>query len=453
MKKREGNGVRWGLSCFTGIIFAMMVMILPAIAADNCGVVNQTHPLTGYFGDNSAAPYTKSQIYDVVTDSKSLMWEAVGSSQMQTWDAACYRCDNLTLAGSSDWRLPTVEELERIVNEQRSPTTINAEFTAQAGPYWTKSIPSGFETNAFMVSFTNGQSAIADKTTPLYMRCVRDTSAQVGALKIEWDITHSTGGTGTTLKYLVSESDPTANLAQAPGTLPSLPLVQRGTNDTDDIIFEVTDILDSNGTSIGTITKESHVDYFWTIKGTKVYNAGKPLNNTTQIASILNGKYNPATTAQIPAGTYTVTLEVWDHSIPRRSGTKSVTFTICDGDCEDNLEQCEYEKGATYVNQDITLTLKSLFYQDSDDDPKIKLELEDIELKLVPDPVGNRVLFALQISQIPDPLDKDGDGYATDGGGDFSGIDCDDNNPNINPGATEIYGNGIDEDCFPTVFD
>lgn len=451
MKKREGNGVGWGLICFTGIIFAMMVMVLPAIAADDCGVVNETHPLTGYFGDNSAAPYSKSQTYNVVTDSKDLMWESIGSTQMMDWSAACYRCEQLTLAGSSDWRLPTVEELERIVNEQMSPTTINTEFTAQEGLYWTKSVPSGFETNAFMVSFTDGKSAITDKTTPLYIRCVRETSAQVNALTIEWDIVHidDTGGVGTQ-SYLVSESNPTANPVKTPGTIPSLPLIDRGTVDADDIKFTVTKILDSEGTSIGNIVAGIDVDYFWTIKGTSAYTLLTP---TAKIASILNGKAAPATANQIPAGTYTVTLEVWDHSNPRRYGSKSVTFTICDGSCITNYEQCEYEKGASYVNEDLTLTLKSLFYQDEVTDPKIKLEMPNLELKLVPDPVGNRVLFALQLSEISNPLDIDKDGYATDGNGNYSGIDCNDNNPRINPGVDEQYGNGINEDCVPTAFD
>lgn len=446
MKKREGNGLRWGKICFTGIIFAMMVMVLPAMASD-CGVENATHPLTGYFGDNSAAPYTKSETYDVVTDSKGLMWESLGSSQMQTWDSACYRCEQLSLAGRSDWRLPTVEELEKIVNDQMSPTTINSEFTAQEGPYWTKSVPSGFETNAFMVSFTDGQSAIADKTTPLYIRCVSDNASSTNSLTIEWDIIHQdTGGTGT--KYLVSESDPATNVPQTLGTIPSLPLISRGSTAADDIKFNVTKIVDSKGNTVPDITESTKIDYFWTISGTNEFTL---LNPTKQNISIVN---DTVVANRILAGTYTVTLEVWDHSTPRKYGKRSVTFTICDGNCLTNYEQCEYQKGASYVNQDLTLTLKSLFYQDKETDPKIKLEMSDLELKMVPDPTGaGRVLFALQLSDFSNPLDKDGDGYATDGSGDYSGIDCDDNNPNIHPGATEQYGNGVDEDCTPTVFD
>jgi len=53
------------------------------------------------------------------------------------------------------------------------------------------------------------------------------------------------------------------------------------------------------------------------------------------------------------------------------------------------------------------------------------------------------------------PLDDDGDGYTVAQG------DCDDNNVNVNPGATETCGDGVDQDCDgsdliclePTCFD
>ena len=46
-------------------------------------------------------------------------------------------------------------------------------------------------------------------------------------------------------------------------------------------------------------------------------------------------------------------------------------------------------------------------------------------------------------------FDGDGDGYGSPASPDCAhpGLDCDDGNSNINPGATEICGNGLDDDC------
>ncbi|MBF0235818.1 MAG: hypothetical protein HQK65_22710, partial [Desulfamplus sp.] len=157
--------------------------------------------------------------------------------------------------------------------------------------------------------------------------------------------------------------------------------------------------------------------------------------------------------ADTESGTHVFTVDIWDNSYPSKHGQQTFTFTICeDGDCAD-LEYRE-DYAPSFINSTGNFYIPALYLRDTIDSTETMLVAEDLKMVLVPDPVGDRLLFKIDPAKL-DNKDLDGDGYTSDGSGDShpGEIDCNDKNFYINPGAKEIYGNGIDEDCFPTDID
>jgi hypothetical protein len=74
----------------------------------------------------------------VTHTSTGLMWQQATAPGFYTWEQALSYCENLTLAGHSDWRLPTIKELDSIVDLTRYNPAINTTyFPDTAGsPYW-----------------------------------------------------------------------------------------------------------------------------------------------------------------------------------------------------------------------------------------------------------------------------------------------------------------------------
>ena len=123
-----------------------------------------------------------------------LMWEK--ESRKMTWYEAMEYAENLRLGGYDDWRLPTPEELlkvvtlyggqattsdnddwreiadKNIVNEPYQANYISKGFASNF--YWSSTSDTGYSIKALYISFYDGSQNYYDsKSNSLYIRCVR----------------------------------------------------------------------------------------------------------------------------------------------------------------------------------------------------------------------------------------------------------------------------------------
>ena len=105
-----------------------------------------------------------------------LVWEKSPDSGTLDWYAACSLCYDKEIGNRKGWRLPTVEELASLMDDDNDPALpTNHPFTnVQTHTYWSITTHQANVNVAYDVSFAAGQVQSSTKTeTAQGMWCVR----------------------------------------------------------------------------------------------------------------------------------------------------------------------------------------------------------------------------------------------------------------------------------------
>ena len=113
---------------------------------------------------------------DTFRDSQTgLVWQddKDAKNKRLTWKESKKYCQNLSLVLKEDWRVPTVRELQTIVNLKKINPAIKDGFeNVVPGKYWASEYVKG--TNlGYLVYFQHGDTGKYPKTAKLGIRCVR----------------------------------------------------------------------------------------------------------------------------------------------------------------------------------------------------------------------------------------------------------------------------------------
>lgn len=102
-----------------------------------------------------------------------LHWQCDSPGEM-SWHAACQYARALDLDGKTDWRLPTVKELESLLDRRYYRPVMRAEvpFRDELN-YWSQTTFGPDKKNAWIVMFDGAYVLSYYKTNAYRVRCVR----------------------------------------------------------------------------------------------------------------------------------------------------------------------------------------------------------------------------------------------------------------------------------------
>lgn len=133
----------------------------------------------GYDQYGTANSFTRDSAGVVTDNVNGLMWQNTSSIAVRTWTSAETYCNDLTLDGYSDWRLPSLTDLESIVDYSKQDPAVSNEFY-NAGTlyyYWSSTPNNQLTDQAWAMSLFYGREYTAPKSNSQYVMCVRGNSA------------------------------------------------------------------------------------------------------------------------------------------------------------------------------------------------------------------------------------------------------------------------------------
>lgn len=125
--------------------------------------------------------YTQNSDGTITDNITGLIWQNdLNTSQTVVLDQqiAKDQCDALALGGFTDWRLPTIEELQYIVDIGEYDPAISPEFLNTNSSYYWSSSKENNTNRGWQIYFEGGTDhyQIPNTTYPGYVRCVRGSS-------------------------------------------------------------------------------------------------------------------------------------------------------------------------------------------------------------------------------------------------------------------------------------
>lgn len=113
---------------------------------------------------------TAETVLDTVT---GLTWQRVVPTGTYTWAAGKTYCEELSLAGHDDWRMPSRKELRTIVDIRAASPAIDTKAfpNTPSEPFWVQIARPG---QGWFVHFNHGgPHRFGDPAIARYIRCVR----------------------------------------------------------------------------------------------------------------------------------------------------------------------------------------------------------------------------------------------------------------------------------------